>query len=237
MPESCIIFDFDGVIADTECLHLHAYNAAFSHHAEMIGGPLTISPSEYFSRYVVYGDVEGFSMMLRHYGRPHDEVVLHKLAAAKHEFFTRASHGNTEPLPGVREMLTFLENSRIPHAICSGARRAEIVHHLEVFNLLHHFDVIVSIEDVQHGKPDPEGYNLAFEKLNEQFDAELSKSSSLVIEDSAGGIAAGQAAGLRVLGVATSLPLEELRRHATFAVNSLADVSSTQLAEWLQMRQ
>ena len=83
------------------------------------------------------------------------------------------------------------------------------------------------------GKPDPEGYNIAFDKLNLEYDAELEKEFSLVIEDSEGGCSAGKAAGLRVLGVATSLPLDQVCKHATFAVGSLAELSQGQLAGWL----
>src|SRR6202008_4180925 len=121
-------------------------------------------------------------------------------------------------LPGVRETLEWLEQHNVPRAICSGARREEILTLLDAFKLRHHFDVLVTIEDVRMGKPDPEGYNLAFDKLNLEYDAELEKEFSLVIEDSAGGCSAAKSANLRVLGVATSLPLEQLQRCATFAL-------------------
>ncbi len=104
---------------------------------------------------------------------------------------------------------------------------------LEAFKLRHHFDVMVTIEDVRNGKPDPEGYELAFEKLNLEYDAELEKEFSLVIEDSEGGCAAGKAAGLRVLGVATSLPLEDVQRCATHAVAGLDRVDKRELGRWL----
>ena len=104
---------------------------------------------------------------------------------------------------------------------------------LDAFKLRHHFDVLVTIEDVRMGKPDPEGYQRAFDLLNLEYDAELDKAYSLVIEDSAGGCAAGRAAGLRALGVATSLPLEQVSRCATFAVRDLAHLDHEVLAGWL----
>ena len=91
------------------------------------------------------------------------------------------------------------------------------------------------VEDVRIGKPDPEGYNLAFDRLNLEYDAELEKSCSLVIEDSAGGMSAGKAAGIPVLGVATSLPLEEVQRHATYGVGDLSKVSRETLRGWLKL--
>jgi HAD superfamily hydrolase (TIGR01509 family) len=233
MPNACVIFDFDGVIADTESLHHAAYNHAFAHHAPDIGGPLEIPREAYFRKYIVYGDNEGFFHMLRDHGRSTDPALLQILAATKHHLFQEKLSDFAEPLPGVRDTLAFLEAHNVPRAICSGARRAEILELLDAFKLRHHFDVVVAIEDVRQGKPDPEGYNKAFDKLNLEYDADLDKEKSLVIEDSAGGCAAAQAAGLRVLAVATSLPLHEVQRCATFATESLAHLPPEQLAQWL----
>jgi beta-phosphoglucomutase len=233
MIKGCVIFDFDGVIADTERFHLVAYNAALAAHAPEIGGPLAITEPEYFGNYIVFGDREGLFHMLNDHGRPCDGALVRRLAATKHDLFEKHLHGMSDPLPGVRETLAWLEEHNVPRAICSGARRGEIEMMLDTLKLRHHFDVVVSIEDVRLGKPEPEGYNLAFERLNLEYDAELSKDVSLVIEDSAGGCAAARAAGLRVLGVATSLPLETLRHSATWAVPNLAELKRDELAQWL----
>lgn len=235
MSKGCVIFDFDGVIADTERFHLVAYNAALAAHAAEIGGPLAITEPQYFANYIVFGDREGLFHMLNDHGRPCDGILVRKLAATKHKLFEKHLHGVSDPLPGVREVLAWLEARNVPRAICSGARRGEIEMMLDSLKLRHHFDVLVSIEDVRLGKPDPEGYNLAFERLNLEYDAELQKDSSLVIEDSAGGCAAARAADLRVLAVATSLPLEKLKQCATWAVGSLSDLDFNELARWLRL--
>jgi beta-phosphoglucomutase len=233
MSKGCVIFDFDGVIADTELLHLRAYNAALAAHAGEIGGPLEIPGPVYFSRYIVFGDHEALEHMLGDHGRPCDAALVEKLAASKHEMFERTLHGFADPLPGVRELLAWLEERNVPRAICSGARREEVEVLLNAFQIRHHFDVVVTIEDVRRGKPEPDGYNLAFERLNLEYDAQLEKEWSLVIEDTPGGCAAARAAGLRVLGVATSVPLGELMRHATYVVGSLEKVSGAELGRWL----
>lgn len=235
MPRGCVIFDFDGVIADTESLHLAAYNQTLARHESAIGGPLAIPPETYFRKYIVYGDKEGFFHILRDHARPHDPDLIATLCAAKHDLFQSSLHAFADPLPGVRDTLAFLEAHNVPRAICSGAHKAEILQLLDAFQLRHHFDVIVAIEDVRLGKPDPAGYNLCFDKLNLEYDAELEKDHSLVIEDSAGGCAAGKAAGLRVLGVATSLPLAEVQRCATFAVHRLSELDHKTLAGWLKL--
>ena len=237
MARGCVIFDFDGVIADTEALHWGVYNRVLSEFSAEIGERIEISRETYFSRYIVFGDREGFFHMLRDHGRDASEEIVAKLAAAKHVVFQEKLSDLAEPLPGVRELLVWLEAHNVPRAICSGAHRDEILRQLEAFELRHHFDVVVGIEDVRFGKPEPEGYELAFDRLNSEYDAELEKSLSLVIEDSEGGCAAGKAAGLRVLGVATSLPVERLKRCATMAVKTLSGIDMGEMRQWLGLHE
>jgi beta-phosphoglucomutase len=233
MPGACVIFDFDGVIADTEALHLQSYNHAFAAQADALGRALAITPPQYFSRYIVYGNREGFARMLQDAGLPATPALLDRLCQAKDQFFADALHHFAEPLPGVRKLLAWLEARRIPRAICSGAARREIDHLLGAFDLRQHFEFIIAIEDVRTGKPDPEGYNLAFQRLYEKHDATLEKPHSLVIEDSAGGCSAARAAGIPVLAVATSLPLGDLERCADHALPDLSHLNYTHLATWL----
>jgi len=102
-----------------------------------------------------------------------------------------------------------------------------------MFLVAGHFEFLTSIEDVRYGKPDPQGYNLTFERLNEKYDLELAKEQSLVIEDSPGGCEAGKAAGIPVLGVATSLPLESVKLCADHAVRDLSHLDYAELTRWL----
>ena len=235
MPTSCVIFDFDGVIADTESLHLQAYNHAFKEHAPQLGRPLVISHEAYYSTYIAYGDREAIQHMLADAQLPDDAALLNTLCHAKEHLFASRLADFAQPLPGVHDLLTWLEARGVPRAICSGAQRREIEILLNAFHIRNHFDIIVTIEDVRLGKPDPEGYNTAFDKLHIKYDATLNKSTSLVIEDSAGGCAAAKAAGIPVLAVATSLPLKEVQRHATHAVADLSKLDLTQLAQWLAL--
>src|SRR5206468_3202359 len=92
MPHSCVIFDFDGVIADSERLHLAAYNHAFAQHVKEIGGPLLISPQAYFTKYIVYGNHQGFRNMLRDADRPQDEPLITALCDTKDRLFEDKLH-------------------------------------------------------------------------------------------------------------------------------------------------
>jgi len=233
MPEACVIFDFDGVVADTERLHLAAYNQALEACQTLLGARITITPEVYFSRYIVYGNREGFWHMLQDQGITPTAQRVATLCQTKEDHYDRGLHEFAQPLPGVRTVLGWLEEWRVPRAICSGARRCEIEPLLEAFNLRSHFDAVITIEDVRRGKPDPEGYNKTFDLLFTEYDGLPRREKSLVIEDSAGGCAAARAAGIRVLAVATSLPLADLQRCADFAVPDLSHVTAADLRSWL----
>jgi beta-phosphoglucomutase len=237
MASCCVIFDFDGVIADTETLHLAGYNYAFASSAALLGGPFAVSRDSYFHRYIAYSDREAFEHMLRDAGLPHGPALVSSLCGVKTQWFAQNLQWFAEPLPGVRKILAWLEERNIPRAICSGAQRKEIEHLLDGFALRSHFALIVASEEVHAGKPDPEGYNLAFERLQKIRGGALRRETSLVIEDSAGGCAAAKAAGLRVLGVATSLPLEKVAACADFAVRDLGELDLAALNQWLSVEE
>ena len=116
---------------------------------------------------------------------------------------------------------------RWPLAICSGALRREVEYIVERFGLKECFSVIVTADDLSANKPDPEGYLRSLRLLRDSagLDPPLEADECLVIEDSLPGIAAGHAAGMRVLAVTTSHAAEQLGS-AEAVVGSLAEVDS-----------
>ena len=235
MARGCVIFDFDGVIADSEAQHLIAYNEALLRLADKLGMRLRIAPTSYYQRYIAFGNREGFECILRDAGLNASAALLDELCALKDHMMDSELAQISTPLAGVENTLATLTGWHVPLAICSGARRVEILRILEAFHLRDHFRAIVAIEDVRHGKPDSEGYRRAFDTLQLQCDGELDKSLSLVIEDTAGGAAAAHDAGLRVLGVATSSPLETVKTWADFALPDLSHLQPQQMQLWLHL--
>ena len=230
---SCVNFDFDGVVADTEELHFEGYNRALAASAGGIGGLLTIGHDDYMARYCPYGDFEAFSHMLEDNGRPSGSALIAGLIDIKSLEMERLLSAVTEPLPGVRDTLDILDRLGVPRAICSSAATSEIRQVLSACRLLDRFELIIGIEDVTHSKPDPEGYEKAFRALNASHGGVLELGHSLAVEDSCGGADAARAAGLRVLGVATNLPIDQIGAHATWAVESLVDASEADWRGWL----
>ena len=233
MGDCCVIFDFDGVIANTEELHLAAYNQVLLAASKAVGRVIQISPERYFSRYIVFGNYEGFRLMLQDQGVNPPRALLDKLCELKDKIMDGRIGESPVPMPGVSELIKHLASRNVLCGICSGARRQEITTLLKAFTLDRYFPVIVSIEDVTRSKPDPQGYCLAFDRLNAQQNGNLDKATSLVIEDTEGGAAAARGAKLRVLGVATTSSLDAVRKWADFPFAHLLDVPLQQLDQWL----
>ncbi|MCD6040005.1 MAG: HAD-superfamily hydrolase [Gammaproteobacteria bacterium] len=218
MKFKAIIFDFDGVLFDSEKIHLQACNQVFKD----LG--FTISEDEYFQAYVGLSDNEMFDLILKNKNikLSSDQVKAlrkRKIIAYKDYVTSQVS------LDGVRGVKEFLEIHAkiIDHfAICSGATREEIeatLRKLEQGKLRIHFKHIISIDDIKLGKPSPEGYLLAANRLN------VLPPYCLAIEDTPVGIAAAKAAGMTVVGIATSHEKKALK-NADFVADSYNEINS-----------
>ena len=125
-------------------------------------------------------------------------------------------------LPGSRELLTALKEAGIPRAVGSSTSRTNLDAIFASTGLGEFFDVVVSAEDVINGKPAPDVFLKAAQLLG------VSPERCVVFEDALFGIEAARRAGMKVVAVATTNPLE-LLSHADRAVQSLADISIKEL--------
>lgn len=201
-----ILFDFDGVVADNEPVHL----AMFQRVLGEIG--LFLSKEEYNAHYLGYDDKGCFAALLAARGRPASAAVIEDLVGRKARAYLDSIRRHLVIFPGVRELVREAAG-RLRLAIVSGALRHEIEFVLDQAGIRKSFDHITSAEDVSRGKPDPEGFRHALVSLNRTKPAgrpELLPEDCLVIEDSIPGIRAAHAAGMKVLAVANTHPFEEL---------------------------
>ena len=129
------------------------------------------------------------------------------------------------PLPGVREWLERLRDAGVPCVIASSTHRLNIETALEIIRLKEFFAAIVSAEDVTHGKPAPDVFLKAAEKIHRTPD------QSVVFEDAHVGIEAARAAGMRVVAVATTNPLADLGA-ADKAITRLDELDIETLDKW-----
>lgn len=202
-----IIFDFDGVIADTEPLHFRAFQAVL----EGIG--LSLSETDYYANYLGFDDRGCFIAALAANGRATPAETVRSLMERKAVAYLDAVRQHLVVLPGVS---TFVRQAsrQYPLAIASGALRPEIELILQAIGLRDCFQQIASAEDVAKGKPDPEPFLLALERLNKSegigATAPILPDECLVIEDSIPGIRSGKTAGMKVLAVANTHAIGEL---------------------------
>jgi beta-phosphoglucomutase-like phosphatase (HAD superfamily) len=193
------LFDFDGVLVDSEPVHLAAFNDVLGRRG------IVISEPEYLDRYFALDDAGVFREALTRAGTPPHEDAVRELVAEKAPRFLARFADAFRVFPGAVGLVE-RRAARGPIGIVSGALREEIEFALGRMGVRHLFSFVVSAGDTEQSKPDPAPYRLALARL-----AELGHTgASLVVEDSVGGIASARAAGLRVVGVAHSYPRDAL---------------------------
>lgn len=201
---AAVIFDFDGVIVDTEPLHY----AAFQRLLEPLG--LGFPWQEYVDTYMGFDDRDAFLEAFKAGGTDLSASNLHDLIDRKAGIFQEIIRAGITAYPGVVELIRRIRDSRTPLAISSGALRSDIDPILETLGIADCFDLIVTAEDVARSKPDPECYRLAHVRLNESLLLDLPATQVLAIEDTPAGIASAKGAGLHVIAVTNSYPATHL---------------------------
>jgi HAD superfamily hydrolase (TIGR01509 family) len=195
LPEGAFkayLFDCDGTIADSMPLHYNAWRAVLADwNCEY--------PEEVFYSWggkpvrKIIADLNKINGL---------QMPIEDLATRKEGLYL-AQIPQLQGIPEVLEQIE-AEHGRIPFAVVSGSTRDSVVGSLSVLGLLDKFDTIVSAEDYKHGKPAPDGYLLAAERLG------VAPADCLVFEDTEMGIEAATAAGMASVKVATSLERRRL---------------------------
>ena len=202
MPLLGVIFDFDGVIADTEPLHLKAYQDVLANTS------FTLNKETYYSDYLGFDDIGVFTSLAKNQGITLDDVELIKLVELKSRRFASLLKSNQILFPGTETCIKQLA-SFFPLAISSGALLTEIETILNKTKLRHYFKVIVSANDTKRSKPEPDPYLLAVELLTGRRDLP-SQNDFIAVEDSLWGIQSAKRAGLKCIGVTHSYPADAL---------------------------
>ena len=214
-PFRAIVFDFDGLIVETEQPIYDAYHTIFGEY----GVPLTID---------VWSGVIGgtghrdmlFDYLETHLGRAVDREAVRRQAR-------RLQEGVIHTLPvqdGVAAHIEQAKEMGLRLGVASSSTRAWVSGHLGRTGLLPSFDVVCAREDVQQTKPHPELYTLALERLGMQ------PHEAFAIEDSPNGVTAAKAAGMRCVVVPNPLTAQMSIGHADLRLDSLADMSFAEVA-------
>ena len=189
-----IVFDFDGVIANSEPLHFRAFRHVLAERG------IALAERDYYDRYLGFDDVGAFEAIGRDRGVPLSARDVADLTARKALRMEALEREGSVLFPGAREAIARM-SALGPTAIASGAIRAEILRVLEHEELSRFFRAVVGAEDAPRSKPAPDPYLRAVALLSETVDRPLRASECAAIEDSRWGVESARAAGLRVIGI------------------------------------
>ena len=213
-PKRAVLFDFDGVLAQTERFHFRAFREILA--------PLGIRLTRtlYDRRYLAFDDRTALETMLRDSGGSLPRAALADLVRRKRRIYARLCGSHLKIGRQAAGLLRAVSR-RVPVAIVSGAARDEIVTALRRGRVDGVVETIVAAEDVRRCKPDPEGYRLALDRLG------ISRpDNSVAVEDAPGGVRAARAAGLKVIGIASTYRSSVLRSAgASMVVRSIDRVA------------
>ncbi len=209
-----VIFDFDGVIADTEHVHYEAFKKVLNLNN------YDLTENEYYSSYLAYDDKTFFAEYYQHKNLDLDKEFLNRLLINKSEAFNTLISNNIKIYPGVIDFIKHI-SSKYRVAIGSGALKKEIIQILEIIHINSLFEIIIAADDVAECKPNPEVYNKVLTQLNNNQDSRIKADECIVIEDSFFGIKAAKSAGMKCVAVTNSYPKEKLKE-ADLIIDSLS---------------
>lgn len=215
-----VVFDFNGVIVDDEPSHVVCFQQALAEFG------LSLTTEDYYNRYLGMDERTCAGRLLTAKEGRCDPLLLRQIMDRKAELFRIHTAHHKPPLfPGVVEFVQ-QASARQRLAIASGGRREQILYALSGTAIEGAFEVIVAAEDCAVGKPDPAIYLLTLRRLNERIPQRMSLTprDCVVIEDSKAGIQSARAAGMQVIGLATTYDAGDLTE-ADLVIPSLQHVT------------
>lgn len=231
-----VLFDFNGVLVDDEPIHLELFQRVLAEEG------VALSAADYFARYLGLDDRSCFAAVLAAAGEAatgsssRSTPRLMRLIARKASYYQERIRRDGYPFsPGVAGLVRDLQAGGTMLGVVSGALREEVEGALRQEGLLDRFKVLITAEDVEEGKPSPEGYRLALEALNTRPplpERLLHPHEVLAVEDSPLGVAAAAEVGLATLGIVRAYSGEtsrDLLRGADAVVEGLGELTPGRL--------
>jgi len=196
MNYKAVLFDMDGVIVDSEPLHVAAFQATLKRYGH------DLSEGQYKQHFAGRSDQAGFKQYFDFIG---ESIELPVIMDEKARAYLGLAADQLVPYPGVIEFIRDQAANKISLALVTGSLRAEAEVTLEAFGLTDFFKAIIAAEGISQSKPSPEGYLKGAKALG------FKPADCIVIEDAPSGIKAAKMAGMRCLAVTTTHTKEELK--------------------------
>jgi HAD superfamily hydrolase (TIGR01509 family) len=205
-----IIFDFDGLILDTEITMFQAWQEIFQTYG------LSLSMQEWAGFLGHSADPEEpYAILNNHLKKPVDrESIRAKRVLRETELLL-----SQKALPGVESLIHEAKRSGIKVAIASSSDRYWVTKYLNQLDLIHYFDVLKCAEDVDHTKPEPDLYIAALEALG------IASDEAIALEDSINGVKAAKAAGIFCVAVPNLITKNIRIEQADIVLDSLMGIS------------
>ena len=220
------LFDFDGVIVDSERLHHETM-------VEAMDGAGPATPWEFYRERLMGLDDRGaFAVLLKRAGiEPTPEEIRRRIAHKAELFAQHAAAGRVPAFPGAADLIRACAAAG-PVGLCSGALRSDVDPVLAALGIETCFSEKVTADDVEASKPNPACYRRCVARLAARFPQRgIVPTACVAIEDTADGIASARGAGIPVVAVSTNLPAAVLRAAGAAAVvESLAGLTPENLA-------
>jgi HAD superfamily hydrolase (TIGR01509 family) len=216
-----IVFDFDGVIANSEPLHFRAFREVLAESG------VELSESDYYAKYLGYDDVGVFHAVAQDHGLSWNSGVVAAFVSSKAVRLDVLARDGAVLFPGAEAAIRRAA-AATPLAIASGALGAEIRHVLRREGLTDCFQAIVAAEDTPVSKPAPDPYVRAVALLAIAMRSPLRPSDCVALEDSPWGLQSARTAGLRTVAVAQTYARGELE--ADLVIPTLSDLDVDALA-------
>ncbi len=193
-PIRAVLFDFDGTLFDSECLHYEAWLEA----VEPWG--VTLSWDDYRQRLVGISDTHACEFFLNMAGKPRTPAAIKAGRERKHSVYRGRALQELMPHPSVAQWIR--DNCKhVPLGVVSSSAVPDVVPILERHSIACCMQFTICGEHVERLKPDPQPYRLAFAKLQAARDIS-DPGECLVFEDSPTGVRSAEAAGMRVHALA-----------------------------------
>ena len=219
MTLKAVLFDFNGVIINDAPLNQKLIDQI------LVEENLCPKPGEYRKVCLGRSDRACLSDLLNSRGRVVSETQLLELLKRKARAYEQERLLELPLYPGLEDLIFQLLSRSLKLAIVSETMRSEVDIVLNRANLAEYFAVIVTGDELISSLPEPDGYLLTVERLNQQYPSlNLQPCECLVIEDTLTGIAAAKRAGIPVVGVANTYPFHMLQRQANWTVDYLCDL-------------
>jgi beta-phosphoglucomutase len=224
-----VLFDFNGVIINDESIHRELLDEL------LLAENLPPQGQQFLQVSVGRSDRACLSELLKLRGRFVTDEYLDKLVAKKAIAYRRRLE-QLASLPVYPEVVQFIDKLHVSGyklAVVTGAIRSEVELVLKQGEIDRFFETVVAGDEITQSKPDPEGYLLAVDRLNQlNPDLNLLPSECLAIEDTFAGIQSAKSSGIQVVAIAHTYPFHMLQRQANWTIDSFADLELDRVSEY-----